>query len=247
MASASTSRRSRLVIGSVRPAASATPRVLAAFSFPESSDMQQEIRSYQVRRGRTGPTSHAAHARLWPLHGINPPYGELVRRLPLALEIGFGMGEATAQMAAARPELDLLAVDVHPAGVASLLRRVEAAELTNVRIVEGDALGVLRALPPACLSEVRLYFPDPWPKARHVKRRLLRPTFAALVATRLAPGGFVHLASDWPAYVEHARDALQGWDVQVIERPQWRPVTGYERRAHRDGRVAIDLLCRPPG
>ena len=208
--------------------------------------MQQEIRSYQVRRGRTGPTSHAAHARLWPLYGIDPPYGELVRRLPLALEIGFGMGEATALMAAAQPELDLLGVDVHPAGVAALLRRIEGAGLTNVRIVQGDALGVLQALPAGCLSEVRIYFPDPWPKARHVKRRLLRPTFAALVASRLAPSGFVHLATDWPEYAEHAREALQGWDVVLLDRPEWRPVTGYERRAHRDGRAAVDLLCHPP-
>ncbi len=190
-------------------------------------------------------TSHEAHARLFPVHGILPPYDGLVRSLPLALEIGFGMGEATALMAAAAPSLDLIAVDVHPAGVASLLRRIEAGGLTNVRIVEGDAVGVLRALPMHVLSEVRVFFPDPWPKPRHAKRRLLRPTFAVLVASRLAPDGVLHLATDQEHYVEHAREALSGWDVQEIPRPDRRPETGYERRAVVAGRRTWDLLCRP--
>ena len=162
------------------------------------------------------------------------------------LEIGFGMGEATAIMAAADPRTDLLAVDVHPAGVMALLRRLETADLSNVRVVEGNAVPVLRSLPDGCLSGLRVYFPDPWPKARHAKRRLLRPSFAALAAAKLAPGAALHLATDWPEYVEHARDALQGWDVQVIDRPDSRPLTGYERRAHREGRSAFDLLCHPP-
>ncbi len=197
-----------------------------------------------MRRGRTGPTSVAAHARLWPRHGVEPPYTGLVRTQPLVLEIGFGMGEATALMAAAEPEVDLLAVEVHPAGIAMLLRRIEGAGLTNVRVVEGDAVELLRALPEGALREVRLFFPDPWPKARHVKRRLLRPSFAELVATRLSPEGVLRLATDWPAYVEHAREALAGWDVQVVPRGT-RPLTGYERRALAAGRSVTDLGAVP--
>jgi tRNA (guanine-N7-)-methyltransferase len=161
------------------------------------------------------------------------------------LEIGFGMGEATALMAAAAPHVDVLAVDVHPAGVASLLRRLETADLRNVRVVEGDALALLGALPSGSLGEVRLYFPDPWPKSRHVKRRFLRASTAALLADRLAPQGFLHLATDWPPYAEHAREVLAGWRVEQVERGH-RPVTGYERRGQRVGREAVDLLARPP-
>jgi tRNA (guanine-N7-)-methyltransferase len=149
-------------------------------------------------------------------------------------------------MAAAAPHVEVLAVDVHPAGVASLLRRLEAADLRNVRVVEGDALALLSALPSGSLAEVRLFFPDPWPKARHAKRRFLRPTTAALLADRLAPQGFLHLATDWPPYVEHAREVLGAWDVEQVQRPAHRPVTGYERRGRRAGRESVDLLARPP-
>jgi tRNA (guanine-N7-)-methyltransferase len=179
------------------------------------------------------------------VYGVDPPYDGLVLSPGTVLEIGFGMGEATAAMAAAAPDVDVLAVDVHPAGVASLLRRLEAADLRNVRVVEGDALALLAALPSGSLGEVRLLFPDPWPKKRHVKRRFLRPTTAALLADRLAPQGFLHLATDWPPYVEHAREVLRDWDVELVERGE-RPVTGYERRGHRAGRASVDLRARPP-
>lgn len=204
---------------------------------------QREIPSYLVRRGRTGPTSRDALQRLWPVYGHNE-LSAVAARPPQVVEIGFGMGEATALMAAAAPGSEVLAIEVHPAGIAALLRRLDAAGLRNVRVWEGDAVPVLRALPDHCLSEVRLFFPDPWPKARHVKRRLLRPSFTALLERVLAPGGFLHLATDWPGYEEHAREALAGW--AVVEDRRGRPVTGYERRAHRDGREAVDLVCRPP-
>lgn len=211
-----------------------------------STSPKREIASYKIRRGRTGPTSVAAHARLWPVYGIEAPYGDLRRDRPLVLEIGFGMGEATIVMAAAQPELDVVAVDVHPAGVAALLRRIEGAALDNVRVAEGDALDVLRALPEASLHEVRLLFPDPWPKARHAKRRLVRPVFADLVATRLAPGGRLHLATDWPAYAAHAVAVLSaGYDVREIARPQSRPLTAYERRGLAAGRTVTDVWAYP--
>ena len=198
-----------------------------------------DIPSYLVRRGRTGAASRDALERLWPVHGVTGA-------LPAVrvLEIGFGMGEATALMAAAAPDVPVLAVEVHPAGIAALLRRLEAADLRNVHVVEGDAVPVLRALPPASLDEVRLYFPDPWPKARHAKRRLVRPAFAELLAARLAPGGLLHLATDQPAYAEHAREVLTGWTCVADRRG--RPETGYERRAIAAGRPVLDLVLRPP-
>jgi tRNA (guanine-N7-)-methyltransferase len=200
----------------------------------------RDIPSYKVRRGRTGPTSREALGRLLPLYRYDE--GEGFR--PRVLEIGFGMGQATTEMAAADPARALLAVEVHPAGVAALLRRLDEAALTNVRVHEGDAVEVLRSLPEGSLDEVRLFFPDPWPKKRHVKRRFLRTAHADLVARSLCPGGFLHLATDWPAYAEHAREVLAGWELVPDRRG--RPVTGYERRAQAAGRVAVDLVCRPP-
>lgn len=156
------------------------------------------------------------------------------------------MGEATAAMARADPDRDIVGVEVHPAGVAALLRRIEEASLTNVRVVEGDAVQVLEACPAGSLAEVRVFFPDPWPKARHAKRRLLRRGFTDLLATRLAPGGFLHLATDSSDYAEHALLALAGWDAEVVPRPERRPETGYELRALAAGRGPIDVIGRPP-
>jgi tRNA (guanine-N7-)-methyltransferase len=147
-------------------------------------------------------------------------------------------------MAASTPGLSILAAEVHPAGIAALVRRLEDQHLENVRVVDGDAVELLRTLPPGSLDEIRLFFPDPWPKTRHVKRRLLRPSVAALMADRLSPQGFLHLATDWPAYAEHAREALSGWELVPDRRD--RPVTGYERRALEAGRDAVDLIGRPP-
>jgi tRNA (guanine-N7-)-methyltransferase len=199
----------------------------------------EDIRSYLVRRGRTGVTSRDALERLWPVYGVTVP--DLPRTE--VLEIGFGMGEATALQAATDPR-PVLAVEVHPAGIASLLRRLEAQQLEHVRLVEGDAFDVLTALPERSLDEVRVYFPDPWPKPRHAKRRLVRPRFADLVASRLRPDGLLHLATDIPTYVEHSLEVLAGWTVEQDRRG--RPVTGYERRGLTAGRAPVDLVFRPP-
>ena len=202
--------------------------------------------SFKVRRGRTGPVLREARQRLWDRFGLDAPYDVVVGGRPLVLEIGSGMGEATALLAAAEPDVDLLAVEVHPPGVAALLLRLEAAGLDHVRVADADALDVLRGLPERCLSQVRLFFPDPWPKTRHAGRRLVRPVFAELVASRLVVGGRLHLATDVPAYVVHARAVLEpGFDVEVVDRPPWRPVTGFERRGLVAGRAAIDLFATP--
>ena len=165
---------------------------------------------------------------------------------PVVLEIGSGMGESTAALAVARPDLDHLAVEVYKPGLAQLLRRVEEAGLDNVRLLRGDALDLLTGhIAPGTLHGVRVFFPDPWPKRKHHKRRLVTPAFVALVASRLEPGGTLHLATDWADYAEQmlavctAEPTLRGG---VTPRPHWRPVSKFEQRAREDGRTVCDLL-----
>ena len=188
--------------------------------------------------------SQQALSRLWPVYGVDAPYAGVVGEGGLIVEIGSGMGEATAAMAAATPGVDLLAVEVHPAGVAALLRRLEEQDLTNVRVARDDAVVVLEALPPSSLAEVRVFFPDPWPKAKHTKRRLVRPDFTALVASRLAPGGRLHLATDVSAYAERALEVLaDGWTASVVRRPAHRPVTRFEQQGLDAGRSVTDIFA----
>lgn len=163
---------------------------------------------------------------------------------PLVLDIGFGTGTPVTAAALADPRTLILAVDSHTPGIGDLLAHIEEQQLQNVRVVDGDARDVLSALPPACLSGVRTYFPDPWPKSRHHRRRLVQADTAALVASRVRPGGWWHLATDWPDYAEHIDDVLGGsteWVGGVIPRPASRPVTRYEQLGERAGRSAIDL------
>jgi tRNA (guanine-N7-)-methyltransferase len=165
------------------------------------------------------------------------------------------MGETTALLAAAEPETDHIAVEVYEPGLAQLLMRIEQAGLTNQRLLRGDAVELLdRAIAPASLDGLRIFFPDPWPKRRHHKRRLIQPEFIRLAASRLVPGGRLHLATDWPHYAEQMRrvvtaePALRPDDAFPIgpdgwqERPGFRPVTKFEDRAHLEGRPVRDLL-----
>ena len=163
----------------------------------------------------------------------------------MVLEIGFGMGEATAAMAAAEPGHDVLAVDVHTPGQGNLLRLVEQAGLTNVRVADGDARQLLTdMLAPASLAGVRLFFPDPWPKSRHVKRRLLDDGFAALVADRLADGGVLHVATDMTAYARQAAAVLAALPLMEPAETPWRSQTRFERRGLAAGRPVQDLAFR---
>jgi tRNA (guanine-N7-)-methyltransferase len=195
---------------------------------------------------------------LWPVWGVDldgRPYdlGAAFGERPVVLEIGSGMGEAAAQMAAAQPEVGLLAVDVHTPGLGALLRAVEAAGLANVRVGRGDAVELLRdMLPPACLAGVRVFFPDPWPKARHHKRRLIQPAFAVLAGSRIRPGGFLHLATDWAPYAEQMREVLGSCelfepataaDVPLLGA---RPETRFERAGRARGHTVTDLVYRRP-
>jgi tRNA (guanine-N7-)-methyltransferase len=165
------------------------------------------------------------------------------------LEIGFGMGDATAAIAAARPETDFIGVEVHPPGVGALLQRIEERSLTNVRIVQHDAVEVLeRMIAPATLAGVHIFFPDPWHKKRHHKRRLVQSAFVALLAERLAPGGYLHCATDWEPYAQQmlqvlgAEPLLRNAAEGFADRPAWRPPTRFEQRGLRLGHGVRDLL-----
>jgi tRNA (guanine-N7-)-methyltransferase len=199
-----------------------------------------------------------AWERLWPSLGhdvrsLTPGPLDLAewfgRSAPVTLEIGPGMGETTAALAEAEPEVNYLAVDVYQPGLAQLMMRAEAGGLKNLRLLRGDAVVLLEEhLPAASLSAVRIFYPDPWPKKKHHKRRLVQPALVAVVASRLVPGGTLHLATDWENYAEHMlavcsaepllRNRHEGW----APRPPWRPLTKFESRAEEEGRVSRDLI-----
>ena len=170
---------------------------------------------------------------------------------PVVLEIGFGMGEATWQLAQRDPEMGILAVDVHTPGVGKLLAQIEHQHLQNVRIHEGDAVELLQhAIPSRSLSGVRIFFPDPWPKTKHHKRRLVSEATLTLLADRLVPGGFLHFATDWLDYAEVVRDLLEAsddfelrTDLVIGADPKERPRTGYESRGVAAGRPITDLVA----
>jgi tRNA (guanine-N7-)-methyltransferase len=217
------------------------------------------IRSYVLRGGRLGPGQQRALAALGPRFVLPHAAATLDfealfgRRAPVLLEIGFGMGDATAQVAAAAPQHDLIGCEVHEAGVGALLKRIGEQGLTNLRIVRHDAVEVLRDMvPPASLAGVHLWFPDPWHKKRHHKRRIVQPAFVELVASRLAPGGYLHCATDWQPYAEQmlavlsASTALANSADGYAPRPPWRPQTKFELRGLKLGHGVWDLVFRRP-
>jgi tRNA (guanine-N7-)-methyltransferase len=223
---------------------------------------RRRLISYAQRAGRMTAGQRNAWERGWARFGrtvTELPEGPLDtaawfgRVAPVVLEIGSGMGESTATMAAEAPGTDHLAVEVYQPGLAQLLLRAEQADLTNLRLLRGDAHELLTGhIAPGSLHAVRIYFPDPWPKRRHHKRRLIRPEFVELLATRLAPGGMLHLATDWEPYAAEMLMACTGEPLLrnaagtgFAARPAWRPVTKFEQRARDEGRPVRDLLfCR---
>lgn len=171
------------------------------------------------------------------------------REAPLVLEIGSGMGETTALLAQAAPEVNYLAVEVYQPGLAQLMMRAETLGLTNLRLIRGDAVALLdRHVEPGSLAEVRIFFPDPWPKLKHHKRRLVQAPFVAMVARRLAPGGRLAMATDWAPYAEQmlevctAEPLLHNLHEEWAPRPEWRTVTKFEGRAATAGRISRDLV-----
>ena len=211
------------------------------------------LQTFKVRRGRLTTGQSEALVRLWPAYGVRVDGTALDlaalfgRSAPVVLDVGTGMGEATALAAAADPDRDLLAVEVHTPGLAALLRRVEELGLRHVRVADGDARLLLAdMLAPGSLDEVRVWFPDPWPKARHAKRRLMTRQFLTLLRDRLRTGGRLSFATDWEPYAEVVAGLLEaapGWRVVSRERPPDRPETRFEEQGRRAGRAAHDLVA----
>jgi tRNA (guanine-N7-)-methyltransferase len=212
-------------------------------------------RSFVVRNGRMGPGQARALAELGPafvlpyIHQPVDAQAVFARSAPLVVEIGFGMGAATTEIALAHPEVDFLGIEVHPPGVGALLKRIGEEKLGNVRIVCHDAVEVLEhMIAPASLAGVNVFFPDPWPKTRHHKRRLLQAPFVSLVASRLALGATLHCATDWQPYAEQMLDVLSAEPALVntgsgyIERPGHRPLTKFELRGLGRGHGVWDLV-----
>ena len=218
----------------------------------------RSVVSYVKRGGRMTVGQQRAWEELWP--GLGRTVGELPagpldftewfgREAPVMLEIGSGMGETTSQLAAAAPELNYVAAEVYDPGLGQLMLRAEKLGVRNLRLLHGDAVVFLTEhVEPDTLHGVRLFFPDPWPKKKHHKRRIVSPSFAALVASRLAPGGTFHMATDWENYAEQmlevcsAEPALKNRYDGWAPRPEWRPVTKFEQRADVEGRVSHDLI-----
>jgi tRNA (guanine-N7-)-methyltransferase len=222
---------------------------------------RRSIRSYVMRAGRITQAQKRALAELSPRYGIpfepRPIDLDAVfgRRAPRLLEIGFGNGDMLVELASASPATDFIGVEVHPPGVGHCLLAVSERGLANVRVVMHDAVEVLEQMvPPAALDEVLLYFPDPWPKKRHHKRRLVQPEFAALVASRLKPGGRFKLATDWEPYAAWMLEVLNAspelsnvaTDGGCVERPE-RSATRFERRGRKLGHRVFDLEFEKKG
>ena len=219
---------------------------------------QTHIRSFVHRRGHITAGQRQALETLAPKWVIayakqTLDYSQAFERsqAPTILEIGFGMGETTAQIAQARQADNFLGVEVFNAGVGALLNRIDTLQITNIRIIQHDVVEVLRdMIAPASLAGVHIYFPDPWPKKRHHKRRLIQPAFVDLLANRLQPGGYIHCATDWEHYAEQMLEVLSGNESIAntcdgfCPRPDWRPLTKFEARGLRLGHGVWDLVFK---
>ena len=223
---------------------------------PADTPAHRSIRSFVQRAGRITRAQQRALEELWPRYGItfmatvldlDAVFGRSARRI---LEIGIGNGETLLDLAESRPEDDFLGIEVHRPGIGHCLLGIEARGLRNVRLIDHDAVEVLeRQVPDSSLDEVLLYFPDPWPKKRHHKRRIVQPAFVALVAHKLKPGGTFRLATDWAPYSEHMLEVLSASaafanrapDGRFVPRPAARPLTKFERRGERLGHEVFDL------
>jgi len=213
------------------------------------------VRSFVLRQGRVSPAQARALDQGLPRWGIaysesRLDFAEAFGRMaPTILEIGFGMGETTASIAAAHPEKNFLGIEVHTPGVGALLKQAAALNLANLRVVQHDAVEVVQhMIAPGSLAGVHVFFPDPWPKKRHHKRRLLQAAFVHLLAERLATGGYLHVATDWQNYADEilatlqAEPLLENTAEQFAPRPEYRPLTKFERRGLALGHGVWDLV-----
>ena len=227
---------------------------------PEARFSSRSIRSFVLRQGRMSVAQQRHLDETLPKVGI--PYrvapldldAAFGRAAPKIVEIGFGMGETTAKIAAALPDKDFLAIEVHGPGVGSLCKLIAEGELGNLRIVQHDAVEVLRdMIPERALAGVHVFFPDPWHKKRHHKRRIIQADFVALIASRLAPGAYLHCATDWEEYAQWmlevlaAEPALENTADGYAPRPDYRPLTKFENRGLKLGHGVWDLVFRRRG
>lgn len=217
---------------------------------------KRHIRSFVMRSGHITDSQRSTRDRLLPMWGI--PYATepldfkriFGREGPIILEIGFGMGETTAEIAQNNPQWNMLGLEVYRPGVGALLNKIEQRGLTNIRVIEHDAVEVLaNMIPDGRLDGVHIYFPDPWPKKRHHKRRLIQPPFLSQLVKKLKSGAYLHMATDWPEYATQMLDvctqestlenrAKEGFSP----RPDWRPLTKFEARGIRLGNPVADLI-----
>ena len=213
--------------------------------------MTAPIRSYVLRQSRTTPAQRRALTELFPKYGIDyserliDPRAIFGRSAPLVVEIGSGMGETTIEIARAQGATDFIAIEVHGPGVGSLLKQIEAERITNLRVIRHDAVEVLaRMIGDGTLAGIHLFFPDPWPKKRHHKRRLVQPDFASLAARKLEAGGYLHAATDWPDYAEQIEQVLSAEPLlePAASASRSRPPTKFERRGLGLGHQVRDLL-----
>lgn len=217
------------------------------------------IRSFVRREGRLTPGQERALDKLWPEFGIDEGTETLDlekvfgREAPKVLEIGFGNGASLAEMAKQQPDHDYIGVEVHRPGVGQLLKSIETDELSNVRVACTDAVELIKnRIPDKSLDRVQIYFPDPWHKKRHNKRRIIQPLFVNILADKLKHGGHLHLATDWQDYAEQMLVDVSGNERfkncshsdDYIERPDYRPLTKFEQRGHRLGHGVWDLLFK---
>ncbi len=223
----------------------------------EEKKYMRTIRSFVMRAGRTTEGQQKALDDVWPIMGLEVKDGPVVfselfgRDAPVVLEIGFGMGDSLIEMASQQPEKNYIGIEVHRPGVGRLLSRAQEAGLSNIRVYAEDAIEVLaQCIPDNSLDVLQLFFPDPWHKKKHHKRRIVQPEFAQTVRKKLKIGGYFHMATDWENYAEHMMEVMtsaEGYQNKAGEgvfspQPDWRPVTKFQKRGERLGHGVWDLM-----
>lgn len=224
---------------------------------PTTGKVMRPIRSFVLREDRMTKGQHKALDQLWPRYGLERAQGTLNpnavfgRDAPRILEIGYGTGQSLVSMAEANPDKDFIGIEVHRPGVGTLLQTIRERRLSNLRSYCDDAVDILKlCIPDNSLERVQLYFPDPWHKKRHHKRRIVQPDWIALVSAKLRPGGLLHMATDWHDYAEHMMSLMDqsadfvntAGEQQFTARPAWRPETKFERRGAGLGHDTWELL-----